>query len=150
MDMGVATRVTIGKRLGTESDTNIGSDEVRVLTQTQRVTYAVMEAENNTTKSDGIPTTSGVGTAKTDKGVATRLYDETPAAKPNMITTPMGWTSMKATLKQVECNVKVGIENGVGIGMIDKGLATLNLSKNVTLAAGQAMTNPAEAELEKG
>ena len=111
MDMGVATRVTIGKRLGTEYDKNIGSDEVRVPTQAQRVMNALMEAENNTTKSDGIPTTSGVGTAKTDS-------DETQTGEPNMITTPTGGVSMITTLKQVECIV------GVGTSKTDNGVAT--------------------------
>ena len=47
--------------------------------------------------------------------------------------------------------VTTRMSTGVGIGMIDKGLAEMNLRKqNITLAAGQAMTNPAIAELEKG
>ena len=65
-----------------------------------------------------------------------------------MSNTPIGWTGVKAILKQVEYKVVVDSVKGVGIVMIDKGLATLNLSKNITPAAGQANTNPAKAELE--
>ena len=51
---------------------------------------------------------------------------------------------------QVEYNVWVGSENGVSIGTIGNGLATLNLIKNDTLAAGQDMIEQAKGEFEMG
>ena len=68
-------------------------------------------------------------------GVATRVYDEVPAGKPNMITTPTGWTSMKVTLKQVECNV------GVDTAKTDKGVST-GLDDEVPAGKPNMFTTP--------
>ena len=111
-------------------------DEVIALTKPQLVTNGMMETGFNTNKSTGRPTTNGVGTGYTNKGVATRLCDETPSAVANMVTTPTGGMSMKDTMKQVECRAGVGIEHGVGPSQTDKGLATAGVPIMVTTPKG--------------
>ena len=130
--MGGATRGGIGNRLGTESDTAIVRDEVIVLTKPQLVTNGMMGNGLNTPKSTGSPTTNGVGTGYTDKGVATRLCDEAPSAADNMVTTPTGGMSINDAMKQVECRTWVGIEHGVWPSQTDKGLATAGVPIMVT------------------
>ena len=71
------------------------SDEVRVVTKTQIVTFDMMETGIDASKSEDSSTPSGVGLAVTDKGVATRGYDGTTTGEPDMVTTPTGWMSVR-------------------------------------------------------
>ena len=77
---------------------------------------------------------SGLWISVTDKGVATMGHADTPTGEPDMITRPTGVMNKKTALKEVKCTVGVGNENGVGIGLIDKGVATFSMDKVDTVA----------------
>ena len=106
------------------------------LTKPQLVTNGMMGNGLNTPKSTGSPTTNGVGTGYTDKGVATRLCDEAPSAADKVVKTPTGGRSINDAMKQEKCRTGVGIEHGVGPSQTDKALTTAGVPIMVTTPTG--------------